>query len=118
MSIPAAVDNINIEQGAKFTRLYVYLDSNGSPVDLTGYTAALKIKRFFGGTAITSLTHSSGLTLGTINGTILVTLNATVTAAYTFSRAKYDLELYPAGVAANAVRLVQGSVTLFKEITV
>jgi hypothetical protein len=118
MSLLAALDNIIVEQGAAFSREYTYENEDGTPISLAGYTAAMKIKPYYGGSAIISLTHSAGLTLGGALGTVLVEMTATETAAFTFLKAKYDIELYPAGAAADAIRLVEGDVALSQEVTV
>lgn len=118
MSILAAIDNITLDQGAAFERLYFWEDENGVAIPITGYTAALMIKPYYGGTVIDSFTHSAGLTITGAAGSVLWEMTATETAAFTFTRAKYDLELYPAGVAADAIRLVQGEIILSKNITV
>ncbi len=118
MSLLAAIDDYTIEQGVKFSRLYFYEDESGLPVDLTGYEAKLQYRTYFGATVIIELTHLAGLTLGGNNGSIQVDLTATETTAMIKNRFKYDLELYPAAVAADAIRLVQGVISLSKEVTV
>lgn len=110
--------DFTIEQGAKFTRVFTWKDSAGTPINLTGYTAAMQIRKDIEATAtLVSLTSGSGITLGGALGTITVEILATATAAYSFRSGVYDLELYPAGNAANAVRLLEGAVTVSREVT-
>ena len=117
MGLLAAEHNITIEQGAVFQLFFVWLDTLGLPVDLTGYSGAMKIKPFVGGSELDSIVSGAEMTLGATNGTVQIDLTATVTAAYTFTRAKYDIELLPATVAADAVRILEGEVFLSKEVT-
>lgn len=107
--------DITIEQGATYAQTFTWTDDAGDPVNLTGYTARMKIKTAKGATAnIASLTDAAGITLGGAAGTIAVTLTATVTAAYTFKRAVYDLELVNGD---TVTRLLEGDVILSKEVT-
>lgn len=110
----AGTYNFTIEQGADFTRTFTWKDSAGALINLTGYTARMKIKT--GATTIVSLTEVSGITLGGAAGTIVVAINAAATAAYTFSKAVYDLELVSGGGVVT--RLLEGKVLLSREVTV
>ncbi|MHA2066624.1 MAG: hypothetical protein ACXABY_19805 [Candidatus Thorarchaeota archaeon] len=114
----AGKHDITIEQGSTFQLFFIWLDTSGNPIDLTGYSAVMKIKPYLGGSDIDSLASGAEITLGAANGTVQVDLTATVTAAYSFLRAKYDLEVLPAASAAAAIRLLEGDVTLSKEVTV
>jgi len=104
-----------IEQGATFARTFTWKDSAGAAVNITGYSARMKIKTAIGGETIATLTDVSGLTLGGAAGTIAVLISATATAAYTFKRARYDLELVSAGGVVT--RLEEGNVILKAEVT-
>lgn len=108
--------DLEIQQGTTESFYLVWNDSNGSPINITGYSARLKIKPFPGsGTTILSLTESSGLTITGASGRIDVLITATQTAAMTFTTAYYDLEVESgAGVVS---RLMSGSVVLLKEVT-
>ena len=109
------VYDITINQGATY-QLVVTWNVSGSPVDLTGYTAALQARyNVDASTTFISLTSGSGLTLGGALGTITVDLTAAQTAALTCFYGVYDLELTaPDG---TVTRLLQGTVTVSKEVT-
>ena len=107
-----------IEQGATYTQTFTYETAAGVPINLTAYTAAMQIRESVESTAV--LATSSGtspsitLTLGGSAGTIIVTMTATVTAAFAFDTAVYDLELT---TGTTVLRLLEGEVKLSKEVT-
>lgn len=113
-SIPGNYD-LTIVQGATLDLLLTYKDSAGVVINLTGYTARLKIKTAVAGTELVSLTEADGLVLGGAAGTIRVQRSAALTAAYTWSRGVYDLELITGGVVS---RIIEGNVLVRPEITV
>jgi hypothetical protein len=112
---------LNIDQGAYWSQEILWEDSNGDPVNLTGYTARMQIrKRVTDASAVIELTTTNGrITLGGAAGTILLTIAAADTAALpatpTDKRWFYDLELVPAG--GQVVRLLQGRVLVSPEVT-
>lgn len=105
-----------IAQGATFQKVITW-KSNGTLVDLTGYTARSQIRATAdAATPLIELTTANGrITLGNAAGTITLTISASDTAALTAGRGVYDLEL----VAANGTvtRLLQGVVTISRNIT-
>lgn len=113
----AARKNLVIEQGATFTLDMVYRQSNGTPVNLTGYSARMQIRlRHESPTALLSFTTQGGsIVLGGALGTIVVTATATQTAALPARSAVYDLELVAPDTTVT--RLMQGSVTITPEVT-
>lgn len=90
---------------------------NGKPVDLTGFTARMQIRRNIAdASAVLDLTTANGgITLGGAAGTIRILATATATAALTISAGFYDLELIDG--AGAVLRLLQGTVTVSKEVT-
>lgn len=112
----AAVHNIEIEQGATFQMNLVWRDGNNAPIDLTGYSARMKVKHTYKDTTVLlNLVSPTDIALGGSNGTIAVTASATSTAAMPAKVCVYDLELVsPTGVVK---RLVQGSAVVTPEVT-
>ena len=108
--------DIQINQGATFDVTLTY-KNNGTPIDLTGYSARMHLRlKKTDATPIIELTTANGrLTLGYAAGTIRMEIDDAQTAAFTFSKAFYDLELISgAGIVS---RLMEGKVILSKETT-
>lgn len=114
----AASYDITIEQGATFLLPLLWKDPQGDPVDLTGYSAKMQVRRKAGSVDPPLLDLSStngGITLGDAAGTIVITASATQTTAMTGRTGVYDLELTsPTGVVT---RLVEGAVDIHPEVT-
>lgn len=87
-----------------------------TPMDLTGYTARLAVKDKIGGTVLLSLTtENNGIVIDNTKKTITLTVEATATDDFTWTRGVYDLELIsPAGVVTA---LITGRVSVTKEVT-
>lgn len=88
------------------------------PVDLTGYTARMQIRESLdSATALHSMTTdpSGGIVLGATNGSITLSIPATVTAGFDFDTAVYDLELVSSTGVVTEV--VSGIVSLVREAT-
>lgn len=108
--------DITIEKGADYD---VTITWGNPPVDLTDYTAKLEIRDRKGGSVLyETLTETDGITLGGVAGTIALHIEAADTAAYTFSRAVYDLKLVGPTPAFATKRLLAGQVILDAGVTV
>lgn len=92
-----------------------YIQFN-TPVDLTGYTARMKIKDKVGGTVLLTLTTENGkIELVAVDSIIRLKLSANETAALTWKKGVYDLELEsPTGVVTE---LLSGEITVVDEVT-
>lgn len=115
--MPAATNNLVIEQGATFP--YQITWKSGDPaaaVNLTGYSARMQVRATAASPdTILSLTNGSGITLGGAAGTIDILVSATATAALTPGKYVYDLELVSGG--GQVTRLMAGTVTVTVEVT-
>lgn len=88
----------------------------GSPIDVTGYDARMKIKSAPGGTEIASFTvANSRVTIGTTNGLITFSMSATDSAALTAGDYQYDIEVINA--AGKVYLAMSGDCTVEGEIT-
>jgi len=122
--------NFNIEQGTTLDFEIAYTDSNSNKIDLTGYTGRMQLKDKIGGST-TYITLSSSLSAdGTglnfsgsnglnppTSGTIGIFISANSSSALDFNKAVYDLEIISGSAYPIVTRLLQGTVTLDKEVT-
>jgi hypothetical protein len=111
--ITPITNNLLIFQGATFDQEFL-LEVDGDPVDLTGYTAAMKVRATPADDAVLSLTDEDGITLGGAAGTVDVVITATESALIDAGRYYYDLELTSAGVVT---RFIQGTFRVSAQIT-
>lgn len=114
----AAYLDITIEQGATFTLELSVINDAEDPIDLTGYTARMDIKRSVGeSTALLQLTTAnSRILITSATGLVTLVLTAAETAAITtWLRGVYDLELVSAG--GDVTRLCEGAVTVAANVT-
>jgi len=112
----AGTYHFSMEQGSTFNRSITYKDSNGSPIDLSGYTARMQLRRNIDdASAIIELTTSNGrISLGGSAGTVALTIAAADTAALAPIEGVYDLEL----VTGDTVeKLLAGTFTIQREVT-
>jgi len=130
--MPAGRYSFTIEQGATFQLSLQYKDSNGDPVDLTGYSGRMQIRPTVASSTVYLTLSSSlnpdgtGLNFSGSNndqplssGSIGVYIAACTSSALTFDgTAYYDLEIYSGSVPCPyTVRLIEGQVQLSKEVT-
>ena len=118
----AGIHNLICDQGATFRKTITMKQSDGTTaVDLTGFTARMKIKHEVGGTLIKSLTSSSRLTMGgsagtPTNGEIDISISATDTAAFDAPiTGVYDLEIVSNSGVVD--RVLQGKFIITPEVT-
>ena len=112
-------------RGSTFARRLVYrtLAADGvtkTPVNLTGYTAKMTIRKDYDGESAIDLTTENGrITLGGTAGTIALDITAADAAGLPVMTGVYDLELYASD--ANGVRtenkLLYGTFTVRQEST-
>ena len=113
----ASLYNFEIEQGSSFKMSLIYKDSNGDPIDITGWCARLTWKTSANSTQTFSSFNIEG-TLGKIN----LLFPAGTTNGFTFNNAKYDLELQSDELHYNqggkyVTRLLYGTVNIQKRFS-
>lgn len=112
----AAVKNFTLDQGSDKTVSFVLSDKNG-PIDLTGYSAAMQLRRFaFSEEAIDTLTTCNGrLLLDESAGKVTAKFKHENTEGYPGNTVLYDLELQsPDG---EITRVVEGKIKVSPEVT-
>lgn len=116
--------DFNIEQGSSFTLSLVYKNNEGNPVNLTGWCARLIWKSSSGIETFTTETvnPSYRFDIDEPNGKIILQLPAAVTNNFSFTSAKYDLELQSPDDLYNSggkytTRILYGTITLIKRFS-
>lgn len=117
---PTVIDaNTLTLDGVNATRFAAYTSGGvlryNTPGSLDGCTARMSIKDMVGGTLLHSLTtENGGIALDDTNHTITLTISAADTAAFTWTRGVYDLELVD---GATVTPIAAGNVTVEREVT-
>lgn len=106
-----------IERGANFNLTFRWRDSAGALIDLTGYTARMQVRSSIDADAVllSLTTENGGIVLGGANGTVELVMIAAQTAAQTWLKGVYDLELVRSD--GYVTRFVQGAIATYKEVT-
>lgn len=114
--MPAGKYNIKVEQGATYHQVLTW-SADGSPVNLTGWTARMQVRKTLPDPAIvwSLTTENGGITLGGADGTVALDITATDTDNLPGGYAVYDLELVSPG--GTVKRLLQGSFTVSPQVT-
>ena len=113
--------NFEIEQGVDLSKTFTWKDAAGVVIPIAGYTFRMMARNDYGDA-------TPVITLSTVNppagiaivgdgsaGPFTLTMTAATTALLNFSSLKYDLEaVSPAG---TVTRLLEGTITLSKEVT-
>lgn len=113
----AAEYDFTIEQGATFPLICTYKDDAGAAQDLTGFTARMHVRSSVNdpNTLLEATTENGLINIEGAYGRIELVLSATDTAAITWKRGVYDLEIEsPDG---EVKRLLKGRVTVDREVT-
>jgi len=109
--------DITIEQGTTVRIPFVWKDETGEVVNLTGYKARMQARRSISSASpvIDATTENGLLLIEPEQGRIWLDIPATTTATFDWPRARYDLEVESA--SGVVTRLLQGQITLSKEVT-
>ena len=109
--------DFTLEQGATFNKQLVWKE-NGTPLDLSGYTARMQVKKTPKSTTnILDLTTSNGgIVIDGANGKVTLIVSATDSAALKAGSYVYDLELEETATS-DVTRLLQGCFEINAEVT-
>ena len=80
--------DLKINQGETWSWVYTHIDSTGSAIDLTGYTARMSVKTNFTGSTEAYLSTGADadggiISLGGVVGTVTLSMTAAQTTALT-----------------------------------
>ena len=112
---PAEVD-LCLPQGQTWDTTLIWEDSDGNPVDLTGWTVRMMLRTTAEAASPTvSLSTATSTLTAASNGVIGLSYSAISSAAITAATYLYDLEVVnPSGAVR---RLIEGRAVVSREIT-
>jgi hypothetical protein len=118
--MPAGKYNFTIEQGAKFSRDFVWKNADKTPVNISGYSFRMMARHKHDDVepiiSLSTVEPPGGISiLDGANGRLRIGLTQAQTTALNFTEAIYDLEATPP--ADEAIRLLEGTITLSREVT-
>lgn len=112
----AGLYDIVADQGATYSQVFTWKDSDGDPVSLVGWTGRMQVRtRVPTASTVLDITTGNGrMTLGGVAGTVTVTVSAADMAEVPAGGYFYDIELVNGSVVE---RLVMGSFTVRGEVS-
>lgn len=111
----ASIYNITADQGATLRLSLRWRGPDGEPYDLTGYAARFVVRaNARDQEPLIALEDDDGITLGGVDGTILVVIDDETTATLPAEVLRYDLELESAD--GNVARLLTGALRVRAEV--
>jgi hypothetical protein len=112
----AGIYNITADRGATFTRTITLLEQNGTPQNLTGYTAKMDVRETYDSNAVALQlsTTNNRITIDGTNGKISLNVAADNMALAPFQYV-YDLEVTSSAGVVD--RVVMGTFTVRPEVT-
>lgn len=110
--------DLRIDQGSKFTRNIQVNNPNGTPFDLTGYSARMMIRPSVSSATVLleASTANGRVTINAPGGVVMIDVGADVTSLLTFSAGVYDIEVFTVD-PAEVIRIVEGNASLSREVT-
>lgn len=115
--MPAANFKITLEQGVDYNKSLVVKDALGSPLNLTGYSCRMQVRKYhFSDTVILEASSSNGkISIDPLVGVILINLSSADTESFNTLSAVYDMEIIaPSG---KVTRILQGEVSCSPGVT-
>lgn len=116
----AGTHNFTIEAEADWERTIYLKDDAESPIDLSGYTAVMTIRKELDGGPVHELESTGGspeITIDGANGKITLTLTDAQTGALKIKQGVYDLFLCDAGDTGDVSKLLKGTITVDPAVT-
>lgn len=108
--------DISADQGSDLDTLITYTDDAGNPVNLTGCSARMQVRKFaISAAANLTLTNSNGITLGGAAGTIRIAVTAAALSAVPAGSYVYDIELVDTDQIV--LKIISGSFVVNAEVT-
>lgn len=112
----AEVHNITVEKGASFEEIVAWKDEDGNPINLTGASARMQVRRTTNTDLLFEATTANGkLSIANDLGQITITITAAESTDFEWTFGKYDLEVVTAG--GLVYRLMRGTISISAEVT-
>lgn len=106
------VNNLYIDQGATFNATVQVFGDDSAPFNLSGYTPAAQVRKNYATNTVAATFTAT--VAEAANGTITLSLPASVTANLKYGRYVYDVEI----TTGNTVlRPVEGIITVYPQVT-
>jgi len=91
-------------------------DSNGSPLNLSGYEVRGQVRTSYGTTGV--LLDLNPTITNVLSGTMAININSYISADIPISDHVYDIERYPSGIlTGNSIKLMRGKFSILPEVT-
>lgn len=117
---PASLD-LTVYKGSTYSKLIQWKTGDpATPVDLTGCTARMQIRKRVNDTEIleTLTTENGKLTIyNAAEGRIRIDIPAATSTAYAFTSGVYDLEIVYPSPSTTVYRILQGCFAAIPEVT-
>jgi hypothetical protein len=111
-----ATYDISADQGSDFSTVITYSDDAGNPVNLTGATGRMQVRRFAGSPAANiTLTNGSGVALGGVLGTITITISSAALSQVPAGAYVYDIEIVD--TSQKVLKVISGNFIVGAEVT-
>jgi hypothetical protein len=119
MSAPAGLFNLVADQGSTFSRTIVWKDPAKAPILLGGYTARMQIRPISSSSTLIKelTTENGGITLGAINGQIVIYISDEDMVNIAEDKYVYDLELAGPNPDTYVYKLLYGNFVVRSEVT-
>jgi hypothetical protein len=108
----AAISNLYVDAGSTFSAIITVRNSDGTVMNLTGYTAASQIRKSYGSTTAYNFNASI---FDAITGKIRIQLSDEQSSEIKPGRYLYDIEI--SSNIGERLRVVEGIVLVTPEIT-
>lgn len=113
--------DLPLQQGATYRVIFTWKDASDVPINLGGRTARMQLRKKAGGELLSDLSSSDPTAAARLiktdaTGEIEVYIGATVTATLP-ATGVYDLELHSDTDPNEVVRLVEGTFTCSRQVT-
>jgi hypothetical protein len=91
-------------------------ESNGLPINLSGYGVRGQVRASYGSTGI--LLDLNPIITSNVSGIVAISINSYVSADIPISDHIYDIERYPSGIpTGNTIKLMRGKFSILPEVT-